>query len=393
MKNNVMRDVWKLRSYYFVLFAGVGSFLPFIYLHMADLGFSNAQIGILGAIGPAVMVFVQPFWGWMTDRTGRPDLIAFIMNLGVAVWVGVLLRANTFVAIVIYMILYNIFYSSLAPIFDSVTIETVNGSDGKVGYGNVRWLGSLGFALMVIAAGRVIEWTSIPTVLWVYVVSSVLLALMVLKMPRKAREQGARVRVRIWPLFKNRELMVFLVAASLVIGSNAINYTFFPFLMKDLGGGEGILGLAMMVSAFAEIPFFWISAKLIRRFKIPYMLFIAFAVTALRWWLNSIATSPYHLLGFQLMHSLTFGLLYSSAVVYVDRLVPERLRASGQTLFWAATYGLGNVIGNLVGGWVYQYSSVQSLFALASVAAAAGTLVMLGGIVAPMVREAWATTK
>lgn len=388
MKTNsqLIRNIWMMRWYYFILYAGVGCFLPFVYLYMQeDLGFSNAQIGILGALGPAVMVFVQPFWGWLTDLTGRPDRISFWMNIAIAVSIALLLQVKTFPLIVLCLIVYNLFYSSLVPIFDSVVFQTLDGS--RVGFGQIRWFGSFGFALVVLAAGRIIEWTSEKPVMWGYVAFSVALAYLATRMPVQKREVQADCKLELRPLFRNRELMVFLLAASLVIGSNAINYTFFSFLMRDLGGGEGMLGLAMMISAMAEIPFLILSVKLVERFSIRHMLLLAFGVTALRWFLNSIASSPYHLLGLNLLHSLTFGLLYASAVVYVDRLVPDRLRASGQTLFWAATYGLGNVAGNLAGGWVFEFSSVQTLFQLAGVAALAGTLVMGGEILLTRERE------
>lgn len=378
-ENQFTRNVWMMRWYYFILWAGVGCFVPFVYLYLQeDLGFSNAQIGIVGALGPATMVFVQPFWGWLTDRTGRPDLISVGMNIGIALSIALLLMVQSFPLVVLFIIAYNVFYSSLVPIFDSVVFKALDGS--KVGFGEIRWFGSLGFALVVLIAGRVIEWTSVKPVMWIYVLFTLVLTWYATRMPVQKRGAASAHKVDLRALFRNRELMVFLVAASLVIGSNAINYTFFSFLMKDLGGGEGMLGVAMMISATAEIPFLIASAKLVQRFQIRSMLFVAFAVTALRWFLNSIATSPYHLLALNLLHSLTFGLLYASAVVYVDRLVPERLRASGQTLFWAATYGFGNVVGNLVGGWVFEFSTVQMLFFIASMAALAGTVVMGGDI-------------
>lgn len=385
------RDIAILRAYGFVLFMGVGTFFPFVYLYLSKLGFSNLQLGVLAALGPAVMMVVQPFWGWLSDLTGRPGRLSMFLSLGVGATVMLLLTARTFPMVVLFMILFNIFYSSITPIYDSVVIGTLQGT--KVGYGLIRWWGSLGFALTVLAVGYMIEHTTLAAALRNYIYLSLVLAVLALVLPgsKGTGKKEKREKVQIWPLFKNRELMVFLVAAGFVIGSYAINYTFLSFLLKDLGGSEGLIGLANMIAAFAEIPFFFFSAKLLQRFKVQNMLVLAFGVTALRWFLNSIATTPYQILMFQLLHSLTFGLMYSSAVVYVDRLVPERLRATGQNLFWATTYGFGNVVGNLLGGWVYQHNTAQTIFAMAGGAALVGTLIMFGGIVLPMQRKAAAT--
>lgn len=384
------RDIGILRAYGFVLFMGVGTFFPFVYLYLQKLGFSNIQLGVLGALGPAVMMIVQPFWGWLSDLTGRPGRLSMFLSLGVGASVMLLLTARTFPLVVLYMILFNVFYSSITPIYDSVVIDSIQGT--KVGYGQVRWWGSLGYALTVLAVGYLIEHTTLAVALRNYIYLSLLLAFLALVLPRpKSHQKSAketkvqtREKLQLWPLFKNRELMIFLLAGGFVIGSYAINYTFLSFLLKDLGGSEGLIGLANMIAAFAEIPFFFFSAKLLERYKVQNMLLLAFGVTALRWFLNSIATSPYQILVFQLLHSLTFGLMYSSAVVYVAKLVPERLRATGQNLFWATTYGFGNVVGNLLGGWVYQHNTAESIFAMAGGAALIGTLIMFGGIVLPM---------
>ncbi len=376
------RDINILRIYGFVLFMGVGTFFPFIFLYIRELGFSNVQIGFFAAIGPAVMMLIQPFWGWVSDLTGRPERVLIYLSLGIAGSVALLAVGRSFMSIVIYMILFNLFYSSQTPTYDSIVFRTIAKSD--VSYGQIRWLGSLGFALTTYGVGKVIEITHISVALWNYVVIALLLAFLSIRLPSAVKEniirKNTQERVKIWPLLKNREFVIFLLASAFVVGSNAINNTFFPFLFKELGGGESLLGLAMMIAAIAEIPFFFFSAKLIWRYRIPNLLLIAFGVTILRWFLNSIAISPYQLLAYQLLHSLTFGLFYSSAVVYVDRLTPSRLRTSGQSLFWATTFGFGNVVANLVGGWIYQYYSVQTLYVVASVAAALGTLILAVGI-------------
>lgn len=373
----MQKDTRALGVYVFVLFMGVGAFFPYVFLYFKGLGFSNAQIGLLGALGPMVMMLVQPFWGWVSDYTGKPEKVSLVLALGVSLSLTLLLSGRSFFLVFIYLGLFNLFYSSLIPIFDCIAISTLK--ESKTSYGQIRWLGSLGFALTALAVGRVIELTDISISLWVYVFIALLLAGCALKLPRVAFVKPTSEKLKIWVLFKNREFLIFLVASALVIGSNAINYTFFPFLFKELGGGEGLLGLAMSVTAFAEIPFFFYSAKFHQRFSLAKLLLIAFAVTGLRWFLNSVATTPLQLIGCQLLHSVTFGLLYSTAVVYVAKLSPDNLRASGQNLFWAATYGFGSVVANLLGGWVYEHYSVQSLFGLASLMAIGGTLVFFFG--------------
>lgn len=370
------KDVRILKIYGFVLFMGVGTYFPYIWLYMREIGFSNAQIGILGALGPGVMMVCQPLWGWVSDKTKKPEKVALGLSIGVIFALLLMTTAKSFIQMFLYVALFNIFYSSLIPTFDTIVISTIE--DSEVSYGQIRWLGSLGFALTAMIVGQVIELTDNSIILWIYIGIALLLAFMSTKLP-KARPTNDNMLedVKVGPLLKNRELIIFLTAATFIGGSLAMYNTFYPFLIKDLGGGEGLLGWSMLVSAFSEIPLMFYSSKLLKRYKPQSLLLVAFGVAVLRWFLKSIAISPYQIVFLQLLHSIVFGIFYSTSVVYISRLVPERLRASGQNLFWATTFGLGNVTANLIAGWLYEYNTVQTVFRAASISATIGFIIML----------------
>jgi PPP family 3-phenylpropionic acid transporter len=61
------------------------------------------------------------------------------------------------------------------------------------------------------------------------------------------------------------------------------------------------------------------------------------------------------LVALQGLHGLTFGLYWAAAVRTLEHLVPSRLRATGQTLFSAATFAVGGAIGYRVAGFGYDH--------------------------------------
>ena len=69
----------------------------------------------------------------------------------------------------------------------------------------------------------------------------------------------------------------------------------------------------------------------------------------------------------QLMHGLTFGLFWATAMDAMAGLVPPRLRATGQALFSAIVFGAGNAFGYQLAGRAYDaYGSAAPLFAWAA---------------------------
>jgi PPP family 3-phenylpropionic acid transporter len=69
-----------------------------------------------------------------------------------------------------------------------------------------------------------------------------------------------------------------------------------------------------------------------------------------------------------LLHGMTFGVFYVSSVAFMARRVPQHLRASGQGLFAAVTFGVGGLIGFAASGAGYSLlGGGHALFAVAGV--------------------------
>ena len=72
------------------------------------------------------------------------------------------------------------------------------------------------------------------------------------------------------------------------------------------------------------------------------------------------------LLGFDPLHSLTFGALWTSAVGYIQTAAPPGLMVTAQSIMGAVFGGLGLGIGSLASGFVYTNYGPELLFSGAS---------------------------
>jgi PPP family 3-phenylpropionic acid transporter len=122
----------------------------------------------------------------------------------------------------------------------------------------------------------------------------------------------------------------------------------------------------------AEIAVLLAFPLLERRLSMRALLAAAFAASSLRWFLVSRADSAAALVSLQLLHAFTFGVFWPSAVGAMARFVPPRLRATGQALFGATVFGLGNAVAYQLAGAGYDASgSAAPVFAWAALAALA----------------------
>ena len=128
----------------------------------------------------------------------------------------------------------------------------------------------------------------------------------------------------------------------------------------------------MAVGVAAEIAVLLAFPRLERRLPLPALFGVAFLGSALRWALLARAGGAVAIVGLQVLHGLTFGLFWGCAMKAMAALVPPSLRATGQALFTAVVFGIGNGAGYALSGAGYdRYGSVAPLFGWAAAVEAA----------------------
>jgi PPP family 3-phenylpropionic acid transporter len=135
-----------------------------------------------------------------------------------------------------------------------------------------------------------------------------------------------------------------------------------------------LIGLSFAVLGLSELPLYLCAAGLIRRIGPARTLVMAFLLLALRSFLYSSISQPGWAVVVQLAHG-SVALFLVAAVEYVNRLVPGAWRATGQSLFWAAQFGIGSVLGNALGGALYDRVGARAMFRLSGFAILAVALV------------------
>jgi len=81
--------------------------------------------------------------------------------------------------------------------------------------------------------------------------------------------------------------------------------------------------------------------------------------------LYSLVNVPEMALPIEILHGLSWSLFWVAGVEYTNRLVAVRWRATGQSLLYAAYFGIGQITGNFWTGFLYdQHMPIASIFFL-----------------------------
>lgn len=333
----------------------VGISMPFFSPYLLGLGFSGRQIAAILCVVPVLNMGVPLFWAWTADRTRRHARILSGICLGAFCGYLPLVVAHAFPLVLLSYLAFAVFGVGIGTMVDSMAIVQVRaGAD----YGRIRVWGSIGYMAAAIAVGALLTSRAgrradpiVPALVATALFATFLATLQL----RGVGEPAARPHWNdVTRLLANPRFRLLLVVAPLHwIGCAPYNI-FFGIFVRDRHLSPVVVGAALATGVAAEMIVLLFFQRLRRRFDIETLMAVAFGGTVIRWALMPFAAAMASVITLQLLHALTFGLFWGAGIALVGDCVPPVLRATGQSLYVTSMLGLGNVLGYLATGWVYD---------------------------------------
>lgn len=359
-----------MKLLYLWFFLASGLYFPYIGLYLHGVHLSGWQIGLVASVVPLAGVALQPLWGALSDRLGWRKRVLVLALLAAAVIAPLVGLAPSFVPLFALFAALAIALSPVTPLSDATTLEWLRHHGGS--YGGVRIFGSLGFLISSLAVGPLYAGKGIFHLFTFYGVMLFGAFVMSLWAPEQ-RDAGALAHGEgIASLLRDRVVAVFLLLALVGYGTYAAYNTFFALYLRGLGAGTGVVGLGAGLASLSELPVMAVAGLVVRRVGVKPLLLAGLGAALLRWLAYGLLHDYRVALAFQLLHGLSFAGFYVAGVTFIEYRVPARLRATGQTLFNAATFGLGTVLGANLFGVLYDRLHAGGMFlAAAAICAAA----------------------
>jgi PPP family 3-phenylpropionic acid transporter len=355
-----------LRAFYGCYFAAIGVSVVFFPPYLRSLGLSGRQISWLLAVAPLLHLGVSLGWGWLADRTRRPDLLLRLACLGGCLLMLPLVYVRTMPWLLLCHAAQQSFAVPIVGLVDSLALERVRQGED---YGRIRLWGSLAFAGMSGALGLVLaaRGRSGGDPLVPAMIAACLGLAFCVSLTLRGHGERERPHARdLSALLGDRRFLLLLVVAPLHWACTAPYHGFFAILMQDHHQSPALWGRAFMLAVVCEVAAFFLLRRFRQRFSLSSLLAVAFGASALRWLLVAVVRAPAALVLLQAAHFLTFGLFWGVALAWLSACVPSRVRVTGQTLFTAAAYGLGNGAGMFASGQLYDaFGGAETSFLIA----------------------------
>lgn len=330
------------------------------------------MISILGAMPMGLTLLAAPVWAGIADYFGlHRKILPLIMLLSIPFMISIAVF-NAFWALLLVVIFYGICSSPIMSLADNSVLSSLGSRRSRYGY--LRLWGSVGWGVAGWLAGVLMERMG-PTVAFAaFVVLMILGGWVALKMPEPEFEKGISYWTSLRAVIRDSRWIGFLLGTFLVGTAFMFISNYFLIYLKDLGAPGGLQGLMVASSVVLEIPFFIFSAVLIKKVSARGLILFSFVVLIIRLILSSLIKDPYWGVAVNMLHGPFFSTFWPGAVNYARDIAPRGLGASAQALFAASLWGMGGVVGALLGGVLFEQFSPAVMFQVGAVLTLAGLI-------------------
>lgn len=348
-----------LRLIFILSLAGLGAFFPFLAAHLEALGFNGLELGALMAMLPLGRLVAAPLWSAAADRY---RMAGTLLRAGCSISAlgGILiLYASAGTTAALGLLLFAGGRAPLGPIIDSITVRAI--PDPR-DYGKVRAWGSLGFLGAALIAGALPEAAARALAATLLVAT----AASAWGVPREGEGGPAPIGPALRALSRQPFLVPLLLTGALQALTLSVYDTFFSAHVRALGLPTIITSFAVALGVAGEIGVMRIARPLLTRFGPARLLQVAALASIPRWLLTGWVDSPVALVLVQSLHALSFAAFWIAGVQAMAHHAPKEIASSAQSLFTAASYGLGALVGAILAGIVRQRLGTPEIFYMLS---------------------------
>jgi PPP family 3-phenylpropionic acid transporter len=356
-----------LRAAYVFGFASLSSWMPIFNIWLEDCGLTGTRIGYIAAIPWITMLIVQPLWGILADKYGKLRIFRIAVITATLLFALFPLAGKGIIPVALMTLALALFNNPVLPLLDSIALDHIEGKH-HISYSNIRFWGAPGYGLGAVVTGWLIPAFGVRVSFFTAAAFLVLALLALLRFaPAKEKGRGIDLEFKnLAQILPDKLLLGFLLVIVIVsIGQSAISF-YLGVYMREIGATPRIIGTTIGVQAFSELPFYFIAAWLLTRMKPGIVVMIAIIATSVRLFFYSINSNPHLVIFIETMNGMTWTLLWIASVEYVNSIIPARWRTTGQSLLWAAYFGAGAILGNVISGRLYESMPMQRVYAINS---------------------------
>ncbi|MBQ6608245.1 MAG: MFS transporter [Firmicutes bacterium] len=379
-----------------------GIISSFCSAYLLDMGYDNAEIGIILAVASVVSVFLQPVLANLSDMSKRLDAIS-VAGISTVIMmvmqVGLFIIKGKSIALWVIYVLLMAWELALQPLFNSLA-RRLSESGFKINFGICRAGGSLAYAIFTSIIGTFVEkYGTVILPRTGLAILALLLGMILLcsRTLKRAMEQKADAvaasgetvepekyeEISMSMFVKRNKLFIVLnVFIMILFFQNTITNNFMYQIVTGVGGTSEDMGRIFGVMAALEIPGLFFFNNIHKKFSCSTLLKFAAAAFVGKVLTLYLANSVFMVYAAHFFQLFSFSIFLAGIVQFINEIMERGEAVRGQAVYTTAIT-IGGVFANIVGGIILDVSGPKTMLLVSTiltVIGAAGVFLLVGKI-------------
>ena len=379
-----------------------GIISSFCSAYLLDMGYDNAEIGIILAVASVVSVFLQPVLANLSDMSKRLDAIS-VAGISTVIMmvmqVGLFIIKGKSIALWVIYVLLMAWELALQPLFNSLA-RRLSESGFKINFGICRAGGSLAYAIFTSIIGTFVEkYGTVILPRTGFAILALLLGMILLcsRSLKKAMEQKADAvaasgetvepekyeEISMSMFVKRNKLFIVLnVFIMILFFQNTITNNFMYQIVTGVGGTSEDMGRIFGVMAALEIPGLFFFNNIHKKFSCSTLLKFAAAAFVGKVLTLYLANSVFMVYAAHFFQLFSFSIFLAGIVQFINEIMERGEAVRGQAVYTTAIT-IGGVFANIAGGIILDVSGPKVMLLVSTiltVIGAAGVFLLIGKI-------------
>jgi nucleoside transporter len=332
--------------------------------YMKNMGMTDV-IYIAYMASPIGSIVAPFFLGMIADRFFSVQKVMGVMHVlsGIFVFSAPLVAEGSFYATQLFLVFLFIHMLCYMPTVGLATATAFHLLKNKErDFPIVRVFGTTGWIVAGIVVSYFLQGDTTALPMYVAGVGGILMGVYSFTLPN-VPPPGAGKKFSFRDVLgldalrqlSSRPFVVFILSILLTSIPLATYFAYVPVFMRDAGIENP--AFRMTFGQMSEVLFLLLLPWFFLRFGVKWVLFMGMIAWILRYALFALgapdAIAWMIMIGI-VLHGACYDFVYVAGQVYIDKLATASIRAQAQGLFVLVSYGVGQGLGTLAAGWIFN---------------------------------------
>ena len=360
-------------------------------VYLQGVGCSNAELGLILALGNVGGALLSPVLGARIDRNRnlRHTTVVNVL-LAIQVVLLVLLRVHPRHDL-LNAACYVLYMTAMMPV-NAVNLDLcvrLERAKAPLNFGLARSMGSFSFVILSTLLGIVtaqwghlsLPFAGLAVVALQFFGNRIVdrdLRIAEAAMPEEEvviTEKSSSLSVFIR---ENKMFCLMLFGTIIIFIAHNLDGNFLINEVEALGGNTAIMGYVAAFTAIVEVPVMMFASKLPKKWSTVQYIRLSFVFFVIKILAYSLAPTIPLFFAARVLQAPSYALYTVLIVGYADRTVARKDSAKAQSLAFSMTT-IGSVLASLIGGPMFDAVGVRPTMLTGAAIAAAGAVIALAG--------------